>query len=204
MISGRRSLCGLLDRLAEETEGDTVTVRDLLEIVGPRAFGPVIVILGFIAVSPLTIIPGATWVTALITLIFTSQIVAGFNRPWIPDRLLKFKLKRSYLISGVEGIRRWAEVFDRMLEPRLLFLTRKPFIQLIALMCVGASLVTFPLGFVPLAPILPGLTILIFGLGLMARDGVVILLASASLIGAILLLERLAERWLGLNLFWGG
>lgn len=204
MISGRRSLCGLLDRLVEETEGETVTVRDLLEIVGLRAFGPIIVILGFVAISPLTIIPGATWVMALITLIFTSQIVAGFDRPWIPDRLLNFTLKRSHLIAGVEGIRSWAKVFDKLLQPRLLFLTRKPFIRLIALMCVGASLVTFPLGFVPLAPILPGLTILIFGLGLMARDGVVILLALASLLGAMLLLERLAERWLGLNLFWGG
>ncbi len=199
--TNRRSLCGLLDRLAEETRGEAVTVRDLLAIVGPRSYGPIIVILGFAAVSPLTIIPGATWVIALITLLFTGQIVAGFRRPWIPERLLGFKFKRDHLLAGAKGIRGWAEVFDRILAPRVPFLTRQPFIRLIALLCVAAALVTFPLGFVPFGPLLPGLTILIFGIGLMARDGAVILLASASLVGSFMILTRLAERWLSLGWF---
>lgn len=201
MNSKRRSLCGLLDRLSEETEGDKVSVRDLLAIVGPRSYGPIIVILGFAAVSPLTLIPGATWVIAMITLLFTGQIVLGFNRPWIPGNLLSFEFKRDHLIAGAKGIRGWAEVFDRILSPRLPFLTRKPFIRLIALMCVAAALVTFPLGFVPFGPLLPGLTILIFGIGLMARDGFVIILASSSLIGSIMILTRLAERWFHMGWF---
>lgn len=201
MVSKRRSLCNLLDRLAEETEGENVSVRDLLTIVGPRAYGPIIVILGFAAISPLTIIPGATWVIAAVTLIFTSQIVAGFNRPWIPNKFLEFSFKRDHLLAGAKGIRGWAEVFDRMLSPRLPFLTRKPFIRLIALMCVAAALVTFPLGFIPFGPLLPGLTILIFGIGLMARDGFVIVLASTSLIGSMLILARLAERWFHMGWF---
>lgn len=195
-VSNRRSLTALLDRLADETEGEEVSVGDLLSIVGPRSYGPIIVILGFAAVSPLTIIPGATWVIALITLLFAGQIVMGFNRPWIPDRLLNFKFKRDHLIAGAKGIRGWAEVSDRILAPRLPFLTRKPFIRLIALMCVAAAIVTFPLGFVPFGPMLPGITILVFGIGLMARDGALILLAGASLFGSFLILIRLLERWL--------
>lgn len=162
------------------------------------------VILGAISISPLTIVPGGNWIIAAITLIFTSQIVIGLEYPWLPARLLDFRFRREHLVKGTKGARVWAEVFDRLLAPRLLFLTRKPFLQVIALICVFAALITFPLGLVPFGPVLPGLTILIFGLGLMARDGVVVLLATASLFGAFLLLERLAERWLGLNLFWGG
>ena len=192
----------MLDKLAEETEGEEVSVKDLLDVVQSRSFGPVIFLLGFIAISPLTIIPGANWVVAAITLIFTAQIVLGFDHPWLPNKLLQFKFKREHLLKGTKGARGWAEVFDSILAPRLPFLTRKPFLQLIALICVIAALVTFPLGMVPFGPLLPGIAILVLGLGLMARDGVVILLAGTSLFGAILLLERLAERWLGLSFLW--
>ena len=195
------TLCRLFDRLVEETEGETVSVARLLKIVGPRSYGPLIMMLGFIAVSPLTIIPGATWLVALLTLLITGQIVLGFERPWVPRKILEFKFNREHLLAGARGARGWAEVFDRILRPRLSFLTRKPFLQLIALMCVMAALVTFPLGVVPLGPVLPGLTILVFGLGLMARDGVVILLASSGLIGSVMLLTRLASRWLDLGWF---
>ena len=196
-----RTLCGLFDRLIEETEGEDVSVGDLLRIVGPRSYGPLILLLGFLAVSPLTIIPGATWVVALLTLLITGQIVLGRSRPWVPARLLRFTFRRAHLVAGTNGARGWAEVFDRILHPRLSFLTRKPFLQVVALMCVLAALVTFPLGLVPFGPLLPGITILVFGLGLMARDGVVILLASASLIGSVIVLARLVERWFGLGWF---
>lgn len=188
------TLNGLFDLLIEKTEGEDVTVRDLLGVVGQRSYGPIILILGFIAVSPLTIIPGATWVVALLTLLIAGQIVLGLSRPWVPKNLLDFSFKREHLIAGTKASRGWASVFDKVLKPRLSFLTRKPFLQLIALMCIGAALITFPLGFVPFGPLLPGITILVFGLGLMARDGAVILLASASLFGSILVLIRLIER----------
>ena len=202
-MSGRASsnLCGLFDRLVEETEGEDVTVGDLLSVVGPRSYGPIIVLLGFIAISPLTIIPGATWVVALLTLVITGQIVLGMQSPWIPKKLLQFSFKREHLIAGTKGARGWAEVFDRILQPRLTFLTRKPFLQLVALMCVFAALITFPLGVVPFGPVLPGLTVLVFGLGLMARDGIVIILASGALVGSFAVLLRLAERWLELGIF---
>lgn len=195
-MSGRTAstLNGLFDQLIERTEGEEVSVGDLLGVVGPRAYGPIIIILGFIAISPLTIIPGATWVVALLTLLIAGQIVLGMRRPWIPRNLLEFNFKREHLIAGTQAARGWASVFDRILQPRLSFLTRKPFLQLVALMCIGAALVTFPLGFVPFGPLLPGLTILVFGLGLMARDGFVILLASASLVGSVLVMIRLIER----------
>ena len=107
MLSKKRSLCALLDKLAEETEGEEVSVKDLLDVVQSRSFGPVIFLLGFIAISPLTIIPGANWVVAAITLIFTAQIVLGFDHPWLPNKLLQFKFnperdqRRTWLGGGV-------------------------------------------------------------------------------------------------------
>ena len=50
---------------------------------------------------------------------------------------------------------------------------------------------TFPLGFVPLGPVLPSLAILLFGLAMTARDGVVMLFFAAGFVGSIWLVFRL-------------
>jgi hypothetical protein len=41
----------------------------------------------------------------------------------------------------------------------------------VALFCIAAALITFPLGLIPLAPIVPGLAVVFFGLGMTAHDG---------------------------------
>lgn len=179
-----RNLCTLLDSLVEQTSGDTVTVADLLSAVGRRAHGPVFLLLGFLAVGPLTIIPGATWLIALVTVIFAAQVVIGLTHPWMPKRITSFTFKREYLVSSVPKIARYARQVDRLLKPRLIFLTESPFVQMVALASVAAALITFPLGLVPLGPLLPGLTILLFGLALTARDGLMLVLAFVSLGGA--------------------
>lgn len=184
------NLRSLLSSLCEATEGETVSVADLLNAVGRRAYGPVLLLLGFIALSPLAIIPGATMLTALVTLIFAIQIVIGKPYPWLPRRALEFEFQRKYLISGVGAADKYVGFIDRLLKPRLTFLTRSPFVQLVALACVGAALVTFPLSFVPFGPTLPSLTIFLFGLALTARDGFVLIVAGLALVGACYVMVR--------------
>jgi len=185
-----RNLQTLLQSLCSETDGDTVTVADLLNAVGRRSYGPVLLLLGFIAISPLTIIPGANVLVALITLIFAVQMAFGRPYPWIPRKALEFSFPRKHLIAGVAMADKYVAQIDRFLKPRLTFLTQAPFAQLVALACVGAALVTLPLSFVPLGPVIPSLAVLLFGLAITARDGVVIILASASLAGACYVLLR--------------
>lgn len=185
-----RNLRTLLRSLCNETDGETVTVGDLLNAVGRRSYGPVLLLLGFIAISPLTIIPGANFLVAFVTLIFTIQMVFGRKYPWIPKKALEFSFQRKHMIMGVAAADKYVAQVDRFLKPRLTFLTQAPFAQLVALACAGAALITFPLGFVPFGPFVPSLAILLFGLAITARDGFVIVLAGASLVGACYLLAR--------------
>lgn len=181
----------MMRSLVLNTEGETVTVNELLKAIGRRAHGPVFLLLGFIAVSPLTIIPGANWFVATVILVFALQVVFGFRHPWLPKGVTEFKFKREHLVRGVAGAERYAHIIDALVKPRLTFLTDAPFIQLVALVCVLAALVTFPLGLVPFGPLLPSLTVLLFGLALTARDGFVLLLAGCAFAGAVVLMVRL-------------
>ncbi|MEM9055071.1 MAG: exopolysaccharide biosynthesis protein, partial [Pseudomonadota bacterium] len=164
--------------------GEQQTMSFVTQTERPRGF------LGFIAISPLTIIPGANVLMALITLIFAVQMVIGRHYPWVPKRALEFSFPRKHLIAGVAMADKYVAQVDRFLKPRLTFLTHTPFVQLVALACVGAALVTIPLSFVPLGPVIPSLAVLLFGLAITARDGFVILLAGASLAGACYVLMR--------------
>jgi|TARA_R110002020_G_scaffold83397_2_gene207259 hypothetical protein len=184
------NLESLLASLSEQTAGDDVSVREMLNAVGRRSYGPILLLLGFIAISPLTIIPGTSWLVALVILLIAGQIVLGRAFPWVPKRILDFSFPRSALVTGVDNARRYARPVDKVLKPRLAFLSRPPFVGLSALVCIAAALVTFPLGLIPFGPVLPGLTVLLFGLGLTARDGFVLIAAGAGLAGAIYVLLR--------------
>ncbi len=186
-----QNFTALLDCLVKETSGEKVTLGQLMRIVERRSFGAVILLLGLIAVSPLTIVPGATWAVAAVTLRFSIQLLFALQHPILPRRLLKIEMPRAQLQSFVKASRRLAHIADTLTAPRLRFLTKPPFIIGVALICIVAALVTFPLGLIPLGPVLPGISILLRGIGLTARDGVFLLLSSLALAGAVLLLTRL-------------
>ena len=83
---------------------------------------------------------------------------------------------------------------DRFLKPRLAVLTSPLFAPFVALICIAAAILTIPLGLVPFGPVLPGLTVFLFGLALTARDGFVLILAALGLAAACWLLFRLWAR----------
>lgn len=180
--------------LVMNTEGDEVSVREILSAVGRRAYGPVLLLLGFVAVSLLTIVPGANWFVATLTLIFALQIVVGRKTPWLPAKLLDVRLKRDLLVTSARAGEKYAHMLYALVKPRLVFLTAAPFVQFVGLVCVMAALVIYPLGLFPLGPLLPSLAVLLLGLALVARDGVVVLLAVATFSGSLVLLVKMLPR----------
>lgn len=184
------SFTSLLESLESETSSDPVTFGQLLDVAGRRTFGPVILLLGAISISPLTILPGANWAVATATLLFAGQLLVGRKRPWLPRKILDIAFPRAHLSRMVEAGREAAHVADRLTAPRLTFMTDPPFVYLTALICVFASLITYPLGLIPLGPILPGVSIVLLGIGLTARDGLFLLMSGISLAGAAVLVSR--------------
>jgi hypothetical protein len=185
-----QNFTSLLDCLVNETSGASVTLGELMKIVERRSFGAVILLLGLIGISPLTVVPGATWLVATATLLVSVQMLFGARYPLLPKKLLGLSLQRSTLETFVNALRKTAHVADRLTQPRWRWLTRPPFVMVVALVVIAAALITYPLGLIPLGPVLPGISIVLMGVGLTARDGVFLLLASLALGGSALLLAR--------------
>ncbi|MEL6258571.1 MAG: exopolysaccharide biosynthesis protein, partial [Pseudomonadota bacterium] len=123
-----RNIRTLLNSLVDDTdpESETVSVEDLLRAVGRRSYGPIILLLGLISISPLTIVPGGNWLVALVTLVIAGQILIGRSFPWVPRRALNFSFDRKYLVMTVEKGQEPAAVIDALVSPRLIFLTEPP------------------------------------------------------------------------------
>lgn len=127
--------------------------------------------IGLFAISPATVLPGMTWFAAALTLLVAGQMALGMRRIWLPQKALGATLPRDKVHEGLEKARPIARRIDGVLKPRLTFLAKPPFVNLVALFCIAAALITFPLGLIPLAPIVPGLAVVFFGLGMTAQDG---------------------------------
>ena len=183
------SLSDVLDEVQEEVGEEhssppDMTLGELLNAVGRQSYGPLLLIIGLFAISPATIVPGMTWLAAALTLIVAGQMALGLQHMWLPDWALQAKAPRAMVRMGVREARDWSGRIDGLLRPRLAFLTRPPFVNLVALLCIGAALITFPLGLIPLAPLAPGLAVVFFGLGMVARDGLWLGLGAGAVGGA--------------------
>ncbi len=170
-------LADVLDELSynvnRESALEGVKLGVLMNAVGRRSYGPLLLILGLFAISPVTVLPFMTSIVAAVTLLVALQMAVGLKRPWLPKRLLEICVPRRAFFIFLDRAR---PVLDRidgdLLRERWTFLT-KPFgVNLVALCVVAAALITFPLSLIPFAPLAPGLAIVMFGLGMTARDGV--------------------------------
>jgi hypothetical protein len=173
-----------IERRARESDGDPFTLGDIVEAVGHRSYGPLLLVIGLFAISPATVVPGMTWLSAALTLVVAGQMLLGLRRPWLPPKALKAKLPREGSLKAIDKVRPWARRVDAVLKPRLTFLTYPPFVNLIALFVIAAALITFPLGLIPLAPLAPSAAVVFFGLGMVARDGLLLTVGAAALAGA--------------------
>lgn len=153
----------MLDEIAYKVDhddtADSLTLGEIFESVGRRSYGPLLLVIGLFAISPATVLPGMTWFAAALTLLVAGQMALGMKRIWLPRRALSAELPREAVHEGLAKARPIARRIDGVLKPRLTFLAKPPFVNLVALFCIAAALITFPLGLVPLAPLAPGLAV---------------------------------------------
>ncbi|MGD9966313.1 MAG: exopolysaccharide biosynthesis protein [Hyphomonadaceae bacterium] len=183
-------LADVLDELSHNVNRDSelrgIRLGVLLTAVGRRSYGPILLLLGLIAISPLTALPFTTTIVAAITLLIAVQMALGFKRPWLPKPVLDLRVPRRAFFAFLDRARPTVERVDGvLLHERWTFMTVPLFVNLIALCVCAAALITFPLSLIPLAPLAPGLAIVLFGLGMTARDGVWLSIGIVLTLGAI-------------------
>jgi len=157
-------------------QGERVSLRELLAIVGEQGLLVFCAILGMPFMLPVTI-PAMS--VALGTPMLLIGIAVVLNRvPWLPDRILDHALPGRTVRHVLERAARTASRFEHLVRPRWLALTSTPAVNSLhgLMIIVGVLVLMAPLVLVPFANTLPAMGIILLALGMAERDGVVILL----------------------------
>lgn len=164
-------LSGILRSLLD-TDAERICIGDLVDAFGPRAFGALLFV--FALLSLVAAVPGSSAVMAVPLLLIAPQLIIGVPNLWLPAALDRRSLKRADLEKVLGKVLPTLERIEKLLAPRLHWLVGSIGDRIVGLACLALAVVlALPIPFFNLAP---GMAIAALGLGLAARDGLVVLI----------------------------
>ncbi|QXT38502.1 exopolysaccharide biosynthesis protein [Gymnodinialimonas ceratoperidinii] len=195
-----------LSQLAEEARavaarGETVTLDWVMAQIHERAFGLFLLVLALPCCIPF--LYGIPQIVALPLMFISAQILLGRKSPWLPERLGRRVIPAEALTNLSLRAGPWLRRIEAISRPRLIALTRTPLDQIVglALVLFSASILV-PL---PATNTVPGIAVVAISMGLLQRDGILVVLGMllgtawiASLIFAGATLISLIRGWLGI------
>ncbi|MFB0611819.1 exopolysaccharide biosynthesis protein [Aurantiacibacter poecillastricola] len=167
-----------LEELAEEN--DEISVRQVMGAFGTRTFGPAIIVPALLEITPIGAVPGVPSVLAVVIILVALQKLAGRRSLWLPGIIANRCVSGEKLRTSAEKLRPLARFMDRHFHRRLKAMTRAPFSQIAAGIVVLLCLTVPFLEVLPFASSVPMLAIAGFGVAVLARDGMLMLVALAA------------------------
>lgn len=161
----------MLRRFLERHEGEYVSLRELLDGLGNRAFGPTLLVCSLPEALPLPV-AGMSAIIGIPLMLLSVQLLLGFPRPWLPSWIANRSLKRIHFEKIVEKLLHYLEKVERVIRPRWRFATTPLVERLLGLLfLILATVIFLP---IPFGNMLPALAMFVISLGLIEGDGVVI------------------------------
>jgi hypothetical protein len=169
----------LLDAIEEGiTKDEDLKIGDVLDCVGQRSFGPLLLLSGLVMAAPgIGDIPGVATGTGLFVALVAGQMLMGRGYLWLPAWILDREISDKRVCKTIAWLRKPAASVDRFIKPRLTGLTSKGGRVGIALACLAIALATPAMEVVLLVANVAGAALAAFGLSLTAHDGLLALMA---------------------------
>ncbi|MEO1365263.1 MAG: exopolysaccharide biosynthesis protein [Pseudomonadota bacterium] len=201
VLAQEMAISDRLAQLASDASGDAVTLDWIMAQLHERAFGLFLLVLALPCCIPF--LYGLPQIVALPLMFVSAQMLLGRRVPWLPGKLSA----RTVSTDGLGTLSRrsgpWLKRIEAVSRPRLSALTHAPIDRL-----VGLALVLFSASILVPLPgtnTVPGLAVVIVAMGLLQRDGILVLLGAAlgtAWIGTLLFagatLASLLKTWIGL------
>ena len=165
------------DRRTDRT--GEMPVGDLIARLGDRSFGWALILFSLLNLLPVPF--GSNLILAIPLIVVTAQMALGRQALWLPDRLASRRI-------GMRGFRKLVlragpllRPVDRLVQPRLMLMFSPVFERSLGVAFLVLSIAVFlPL---PFAAYLPAIALLLAGIGIVERDGLVLIVSLA--LGAV-------------------
>ncbi|MFG6560362.1 exopolysaccharide biosynthesis protein [Sulfitobacter sp. 1A15299] len=177
MANDSTALTDVVDELKDASEGkDTVDVGQLIDALDQRGYGPALAVLPLIELTPLGGIPGFPTALALLVGTIALRMLLGYEHFWAPGWLRKRSMDSDKVLKSVEWLRPVSQWIDDKLQARLSRIAGPAGQKVACVVILALCFAVPPLEVVPFATSAPMIVISIFGLALLYRDGLLMLL----------------------------
>ncbi|CAL1692134.1 hypothetical protein MMB232_02291 [Brevundimonas subvibrioides] len=176
-----------------------LSLHEVVDRFGERGFGALILVLALVAMIPWP--PGGKALFAIAIILMAVQLTMRRHEVWLPAWAGRASVSRGFYRSASSQVLGLVHRFESLSRPRLLFMTGKVADILIGVVAVLMALMMGTSA--PLIDVLPDLALILFGLGLMARDGIILigawLMVAVSILTYVLAWESLVALFHGVR-----
>ena len=167
-----------------QTDAEALTVAQLVDRVGDRGFGLLLLVLSLPSALP---VPAAGYSVpfGILLVVLAVQMLFGKTHPVFPKRLQRMTLSKSLAEKLLNGASWIFEKLEWIVRPRMKWVGQRIGLTLMGvLVMIMAILMMIP---IPLTNSFPAMVIFLIGVGLTEEDGVFAILACFVGIFAVLL-----------------
>jgi hypothetical protein len=186
-----RKLSAVLLEMAASLTEETVSVRELADRIGERGLLVFCLFLNLPFLLPVSVPGVSTAFGALVALVGAGVMLDRL--PWMPDRLVKRRIARAHVVRTLEHGSRFVAKLEKIAHPRLTLLAQGTAVERwngFVLLSAGLLLMA-PFGLIPFSNTLPALAACFVIIGILERDGVLILLGYLSAVGTLVYFSAL-------------
>ncbi|BEP31882.1 MAG: exopolysaccharide biosynthesis protein [Wolbachia endosymbiont of Drosophila biauraria] len=161
----------ILKEVADTNNNDSnkVTLFDIKTALHERGFGILIIIFSLPLSVPIPVPPGYTTILSIPLILFSLQLLFGFDSPWMPHWLERRSFQRSTLAFVIEKTSPALKKIEKFMKPRMSFIFYGPGEKILAfVMLLSALSIALPL---PLTNFIPAIGTTLISLGIMSKDG---------------------------------
>ena len=166
-----RRLSDILQGIADAPAiaDERISLGHLIDGFGNRAFGALLFIFAVPVALPIAI-PGISAVLGAPLLFLSWQLMRGREQPWLPQVMRSRSFRRADFAGMLQRVLPSIRRVERLVGPRLIWLTKRRGEQVIGFLAFALALVLFlP---IPFGNSVPALAIAIMALAVLERDGV--------------------------------
>ena len=160
-----------LHSVANGSNGRKVILGELLDKVGERSHGALILVSALIALLPTGGIPTVPTIMATLVVLIALQMAFSPAHIWLPRRLRLFSISNSKLQTSLSRFRPYASKLSWLFRARMTFINERPFLYLIVLALLAMAATMPLLELLPFAAAAPSFVMTVIGLGLTTDDG---------------------------------
>ena len=176
-LEDRTSFSTTLRRIAL-TDRNKISIGDAVQAFGDGGLAATLTLLGLVNMLPLP--PGSSTVLGLPLLLVSWQLARGRTAIRLPARISAGSVSARHFRAVLKRLGGSLAAVERCMRPRLTLLVEGLAQRVIGVICVGlAAILMLPIWG---GNLVPAAIVTLFGMGMMRRDGLVVLVAWAGVI----------------------